>query len=355
MIKSLKIYFQFICVFILTLISFEIFFQISEIFLPSMVTNDNSLGRTLKPNARINLVKESFYIGRVNSLGYLGPTYSKFKEDNVIRIALIGDSFVEGFQVFNHCHFRTILEKKLNKLCNYKIEVLNFGRSGQDLRDMYIMNKLYSKQYNIDIVIFFLQTGDLFLNKNKAIGPDLILKNDSLFIDSSFQKLNTFKFLKKYDFIRNFSFYSFLQSAYNNINSGNIYQTLFDKLYLIFNNYNKTSIKPKKQKNNNKILDINYNIVDNLSKEQLNYNKYIFVPITSVPTCFNEYLLKKNMKVLCLDSIYLDLKKRGINPFYWKSSNIEGHWNYEAHKEIGIFLANNIVNIINNKNLKQNN
>ena len=35
-----------------------------------------------------------------------------------------------------------------------------------------------------------------------------------------------------------------------------------------------------------------------------------------------------------------------VDPYYWKVSNIEGHWNNEAHKVIGKELAENMIEII---------
>ena len=142
MIKYIKKIFSFFIASIFTLLLFEAYFQTTEISLPSTVQDDSTFGRTFKPNARINLIKESFYMGEVNRSSYLGPEYEINKPKNTIRIALIGDSFVEGIQVADKFHFRNILEQELKtKINNHLIEVLNFGRSGLDLEKcIFIMN-----------------------------------------------------------------------------------------------------------------------------------------------------------------------------------------------------------------------
>ena len=62
----------------------------------------------------------------------------KNKSANVLRIALIGDSYIEGFQLFERHHFKTYLEQKLSQKLKKKVEVLNFGIGGADLRGMYL-------------------------------------------------------------------------------------------------------------------------------------------------------------------------------------------------------------------------
>ena len=69
----------FFLAFIISVLFFELYFQTSEISVPSIIQNDSNLGRSFRPEARINLVKESFYIGKVNALGYLGPAYPALK------------------------------------------------------------------------------------------------------------------------------------------------------------------------------------------------------------------------------------------------------------------------------------
>jgi len=39
-------------------------------------------------------------------------------------------------------------------------------------------------------------------------------------------------------------------------------------------------------------------------------------------------------------------KNDNVDPYYWKVSDIEGHWNNEAHKVIGKELADNMIEII---------
>ena len=127
---------------IISILLFEGYFSLSEISLPSTVMDDTTFGRAFKPNARVHNKKEGSALLQVNSEGYLGPVYTKKKNNQTFRIVLIGDSFVEGIQVAEKYHFRSVMEKELNSSnTEFKYEVLNFGRSGLDLEKcIFIMN-----------------------------------------------------------------------------------------------------------------------------------------------------------------------------------------------------------------------
>jgi len=50
-------------------------------------------------------------------------------------------------------------------------------------------------------------------------------------------------------------------------------------------------------------------------------------------------------KMIELYYVLDNLKNNNINPFYWKATNKEGHWNHIAHKSIGKFLSQQIIKI----------
>jgi len=87
------------------------------------------------------------------------------KNDNIYRIAVIGDSVVWGVGLKNKERFVEILEKKLNKI--YPTKVFSFSYSGDSIVDNYIKYILLKNfNYKIDLYIFGLVSNDLkFSNK----------------------------------------------------------------------------------------------------------------------------------------------------------------------------------------------
>ena len=115
--------------FVITLIILELFLRWSGTSSAAFVIDDDNLGRVLRPNTNIILVNEGFFMGRVNRGGYLGPYYPEEKPSQTVRIALIGDSFVAGLQLFGRYHFRTIMEQSLKDSLSDSVQVLNFAGS----------------------------------------------------------------------------------------------------------------------------------------------------------------------------------------------------------------------------------
>ena len=95
--------------FVFTLFLIEVFLQVSEVSSLSVTKNDELLGSSLKPNSNLILFNEGFYIGKVNKYGYYGPDYPPDKDNNIVRIALIGDSYVESHQLFDRNSLRKIV------------------------------------------------------------------------------------------------------------------------------------------------------------------------------------------------------------------------------------------------------
>lgn len=343
MIKHIKKFLRFFAAAIITLFLFEIYFQATEISLPSTVQDDSTFGRSFRPNERINLIRESFYMGKVNKYGYLGPAYGIKKPENTIRIALIGDSFVEGIQVADKFHFRNILEQELKAQVNDKlIEVLNFGRSGLDFRKMYIYYELLAKKYNPDIVFIFVNESD-FRTKDNNLGPDLKLtKNDKLEIDFGFVNSKQFQNKIKSAYLRNFSMYSLLQADYANYNSGNTFKILLDKFYYTNLKNNEEETVTKYNFDNDEFANLNELILKNLSTESSG-TRFIIVPIDKMSERYNQLISKYAIEIAALTNVYNNLEKQGINPFYWNATNKYGHWNQQAHNYIGNYLANYIL------------
>lgn len=101
----------------------------------------------------------------INSVGFNDKEYAKEKPSNVVRIAMLGDSFVESLQVPIDKSFHKLLEEKLNREyanTGKKFEVLSFGHSGNGtfLNTMYM--KKYALSFHPDLVINnFLVWNDL--------------------------------------------------------------------------------------------------------------------------------------------------------------------------------------------------
>ncbi len=91
-------------------------------------------------------------VGRTNSWGWNDREWSPQKSPGTVRVAVLGDSYVEALQVERASNFLTIAENLLNQDGKRRYELMNFGRSG------------------------FTQTEEWLVLKNEIVGfePDLI-------------------------------------------------------------------------------------------------------------------------------------------------------------------------------------
>ena len=100
---------------------------------PVFMTYEDLRAFALVPGKQGWYRKEGNAYIRINSHGYRGPDFSVEKPDNVIRIAVLGDSMVEARQV----NFADTAWQRLEKLvptCSdlsgKRLQVLNFGVGG---------------------------------------------------------------------------------------------------------------------------------------------------------------------------------------------------------------------------------
>jgi len=122
---------------------------------------DGELGFALKPNAEGWWRREGATYVTINSHGLRDHERAIAKPQDVIRIAVLGDSFAEAFQVPMEQAFWTVIEQKLS-LCaastGRKIEALNFGVSGFSTARELVLLRQRVWQYNPDIVLLLVTT-----------------------------------------------------------------------------------------------------------------------------------------------------------------------------------------------------
>jgi len=112
----------------------------------------------LRPNAKIPytgwLFKLPPVIHDANAYGYRGKEYPPLKNNNTVRIGVIGDSMTYGQGVFFHEALPFQIENKLNTFSKKRYEVLNFGIPGMSIDDATKQYNYFVKKWNPDIVLF---------------------------------------------------------------------------------------------------------------------------------------------------------------------------------------------------------
>lgn len=97
--------------------------------------------------------KQNFSEYKTNNLGF--NSYREFKPtEDGIEIALVGDSFIEGF----HQDFYKSTGYKIETKLNNKVEVYEYGYGGYDLANQLYLVHAYKEHFEkIDHIIFYLK------------------------------------------------------------------------------------------------------------------------------------------------------------------------------------------------------
>ena len=191
---------------ILELIIRLLFIFITPNFLPShgiYQEVDPIIGQKIIPNSNGIWTKEGFSKIEINSKGWNDYEREYFKNEKTIRVAIIGDSFIEALQVDKSNSIGAFTESWLNNNCNSipddkNVEVLSFGASGWGTSQMYlaIVNEviLYNPDY---VILSFFPGNDLKNNMYELelnpYRPYFELKNNELILSRVPETNNSLK------------------------------------------------------------------------------------------------------------------------------------------------------------------
>lgn len=156
---------------------------------------DEFTGTRLQPGHRFVFDSEGYSSNVINSHGMRDREHSIEKPAGTFRIAILGDSFSEAFQVVQARTYWSVLERELQSLPEFRhqtVEVLNFGVSGFGTIQEWQMLKHYASHYSPDLVLLAFLPGNDVRNNSRQMESDhrrpfATLINETLQVDVSFR------------------------------------------------------------------------------------------------------------------------------------------------------------------------
>jgi hypothetical protein len=189
-------------------------------FLPSSQMPDRLLGDRWVPNAPYHWTVEGDTRGRINRAGWRDHDYSERKPPGTTRILVIGDSYVDGFQVPLDSTFHCRLERALNERARpgRRIEVPAMGKGGFGTTQEYLIYKHWGARYDPDVVALVFIVNDWWDNapvdSSIRVKPFFRDDGDSLRLDLSFSELPFYSHWERTQWLRRHSsVYSTLANA----------------------------------------------------------------------------------------------------------------------------------------------
>lgn len=199
---------RFFVKFALLLISLVIGLTVTEIGLriinytfPTFYSPDEYRGYVLTPGIEGFYRKEGESYVRINSDGLRDVEHAKQKPANTLRIAVIGDSYAEAFQVSLENAFWKVAENRLQgcaTLGGKSVEVINFGVSGYGTAQELITLQKKVWEYSPDVVLLAVTTNNDITDNSRALKktdeiPYFVYRGEKLELDDSFRTNSAFQ------------------------------------------------------------------------------------------------------------------------------------------------------------------
>ncbi len=135
---------------------------------------DPELGSKHMINKKVTWRSEGYAVSYLDGDGMREPGLTIAKPDNTYRVALLGDSMVEGLQVPIEKTFGQLLSKELKTPDGKDVQILNFATSGYSTAQEYIQLKNQVMKYKPDLVLMGYDSRDIFENWS---APDQTITN----------------------------------------------------------------------------------------------------------------------------------------------------------------------------------
>jgi hypothetical protein len=126
----------------------------------------------------------------INSDGWRGPE-TPLRHPGIFRIALLGDSFIEAFEVSFENTVGEVLERRLAALRSTPVEVLNFGHGGYGTTQELLTLQHEVWKYSPDMILLAVTTGNDIADNYRPLRradnvPYHVFRNGELVLDNSF-------------------------------------------------------------------------------------------------------------------------------------------------------------------------
>src|SRR5919198_6454900 len=183
------------------LLIFELFLRAVGYTYPVFYQPDEVRGYSLRPGAAGWYRKEGAVFVRINSDGLRDREHTKEKPSGTLRVAVVGDSYAEAFQVEQDKAFWSVLERRLGDcpaLEGRRVEVINFGVSGYGTAQELLTLREKVWDYSPDVVLLAFTTNNDVLDNSRALKltdeiPYFVLDGDRLVADNSFRETASFR------------------------------------------------------------------------------------------------------------------------------------------------------------------
>lgn len=169
----------------------ELLLRLLGISYPVFVWTDPVRGVAHIPGAKSPNKFDGHSWIEINSDGWRGPDVALKHPTGTFRIALLGDSFIEGFEVPFEQTAGEVLERRLSALRGTPVEVLNFGEGGYGTTQELLTLQHEVWKYSPDLVLLAVTTGNDISDNYRPLKktdyvPYHVFRGTDLVLDTTF-------------------------------------------------------------------------------------------------------------------------------------------------------------------------
>lgn len=178
----------------------EVALRVAGYSAPEFYALDQSRGYALRPGTEGWFRREGVSYVRINSEGLRDREHSIVKPPNVVRIAVLGDSYAEAFHVAAKEAFWSVIESELRKCDAFQgrqVEVINFGVSGYGTGQELLTLREQVWKYSPDIIMLAVTTNNDVIDNSRVLKktdkiPYFVYQDNQLVLDNSFRSSRSF-------------------------------------------------------------------------------------------------------------------------------------------------------------------
>jgi lysophospholipase L1-like esterase len=176
----------------------EALLRLLGVSFPVYVWTDPVRGLAHIPGAKSGYKFEGRSWIEINSDGMRGPEVSLAHPAGTYRIALLGDSFIEGFEVPFDSTVGEIMRRRLSALRGTPVEVLNFGTGGYGTTQELLTLRNQVWKFSPDLVVLAFTTGNDVTDNYRPLDPGgyrpyYVFRDGHLMLDTTFRTSSAYQ------------------------------------------------------------------------------------------------------------------------------------------------------------------
>lgn len=181
-----------LCSVLVSLIMAELVLRLMGVHFDQLFWTDAYRGVAHVPGAKSAQQYAGHPFIEINRDGLRGPDIPLEHPTGTLRIALLGDSFIEGFQVPFEKTVGEVIARELSARRGQPVQVLNFGVGGYGTTQELLTLRHEAWKYAPDLIVLGVTTGNDISDNSRALKhydyvPYYVFQGDTLVLDTSFR------------------------------------------------------------------------------------------------------------------------------------------------------------------------